>query len=105
MIKAQVPMQGPYDQFLLFGDSLTERSCSQAEGFAFAPALQDGMSKVFSFRCKQAFIPVSFHCLCTSSVSDGPSHLLAFIRRLDVINRGFSVWHLFLRSSRTKLRL
>lgn len=35
-------MQGPYDQFLLFGDSLTQQSCSQAEGFAFAPALQDG---------------------------------------------------------------
>ncbi|CAF9924581.1 MAG: hypothetical protein ALECFALPRED_002790 [Alectoria fallacina] len=48
-------MQGPYDQFLLFGDSITQQSCSQADGFAFSPALQD-----------------------------------AFIRRLDVINRGFS---------------
>ena len=40
----QVRMQGPYDQFLLFGDSLTQQSCSQAEGFAFTPALQDGMT-------------------------------------------------------------
>lgn len=50
-----VPMQGPYDQFLLFGDSITQQSCSQEDGFAFCPALQN-----------------------------------AFIRRLDVINRGFS---------------
>lgn len=42
-------MQGPYDQFLLFGDSLTQQSCSQAEGFAFTPALQDGMTKLFWF--------------------------------------------------------
>ena len=42
-------MQGPYDQFLLFGDSLTQQSCSQAEGFAFAPALQDGMTGFLRF--------------------------------------------------------
>ncbi|KAI4110512.1 MAG: hypothetical protein LQ339_001378 [Xanthoria mediterranea] len=47
--------EAPYEQFLLFGDSLLQHSCSQQKGFAFAPALQD-----------------------------------AFIRRLDVINRGFS---------------
>lgn len=45
----------PYDQFLLFGDSITQQSGCQDKGFAFAPALQD-----------------------------------AYIRRLDVINRGFS---------------
>lgn len=45
----------PYDQFLLFGDSLLQQSCSQTRGFAFTPALQD-----------------------------------AFIRRLDIINRGFN---------------
>lgn len=33
----------PYDQFLLFGDSITEQSGCQDRGFAFAPALQDGM--------------------------------------------------------------
>jgi hypothetical protein len=32
----------PYDQILLFGDSITEQSGCQERGFAFAPALQDG---------------------------------------------------------------
>jgi hypothetical protein len=32
----------PYDQFLLFGDSITQQSGCQDRGFAFAPALQDG---------------------------------------------------------------
>ncbi|KAI9927673.1 hypothetical protein ASPWEDRAFT_176155 [Aspergillus wentii DTO 134E9] len=45
----------PYDQFILFGDSITQMSCSQERGFGFHPALQD-----------------------------------AYVRRLDVINRGFS---------------
>lgn len=40
-------MQGPYDQFLLFGDSITQQSCSQANGFAFCPALQEGMTGLF----------------------------------------------------------
>lgn len=31
----------PYDQFLLFGDSLTQGSSNQSRGFAFAPALAD----------------------------------------------------------------
>ena len=44
-----------YDQFVLFGDSITEQACTQDRGFAFMPALQN-----------------------------------AYIRRLDVINRGFS---------------
>lgn len=33
---------GPYDQFILFGDSITQMSNSQMNGFAFASALQDG---------------------------------------------------------------
>ena len=41
-------MQGPYDQFLLFGDSLTQQSCSQAAGFALTPALQDGTTTLHS---------------------------------------------------------
>ncbi|KAK2762575.1 hypothetical protein FQN54_000748 [Arachnomyces sp. PD_36] len=45
----------PYDQFILFGDSITQGSHNQDLGFAFAPALQND-----------------------------------YIRRLDVINRGFS---------------
>ncbi|KAH0223690.1 hypothetical protein KCU90_g25703, partial [Aureobasidium melanogenum] len=43
------------EQFVLFGDSITQQSASQAKGFGWTPALQD-----------------------------------AYIRRLDVINRGFS---------------
>ena len=34
--------KGPYDQFLLFGDSITQQSASQDRGFAFMPALQNG---------------------------------------------------------------
>jgi len=31
------------EQFVLFGDSITQQSASQASGFAWTPALQDGM--------------------------------------------------------------
>ncbi|KAF1830142.1 SGNH hydrolase [Decorospora gaudefroyi] len=48
-------MSAPYEQFFLFGDSITQDSFSQERGFGFAAALQ-----------------------------------AAYIRRLDVINRGFS---------------
>jgi len=40
----------PYDQFLLFGDSITEQSGTQERGFAFAPALQDGTHPAFHTR-------------------------------------------------------
>lgn len=40
---SSVSRKGPYDQFLLFGDSITEQSASQDRGFAFMPALQNGM--------------------------------------------------------------
>lgn len=33
--------EGPYPQFLLFGDSLTQQSCNQ--GATFMPALQEGL--------------------------------------------------------------
>ena len=33
-----------YDQFILFGDSITQQSGSQNTGFGFAPALQNGKS-------------------------------------------------------------
>ena len=33
----------PYDQFILFGDSITQQSAAQDKGFGFAPALQNGM--------------------------------------------------------------
>jgi hypothetical protein len=47
-----------YDQFILFGDSITEQSGSQQRGFAFAPALQDGMGFLLSSQVQQfdAFI-------------------------------------------------
>lgn len=32
----------PYDQFILFGDSITQMACNQALGFAFAAELQEG---------------------------------------------------------------
>jgi hypothetical protein len=37
---------GAYDQFLLFGDSITEQSDCQDRGFALAPALQDGTQSI-----------------------------------------------------------
>ena len=49
--------KAPYDQFILFGDSLTQQSCSQERGFAFMPALQDGKLLVLlSFH-------YHYHCL------------------------------------------
>lgn len=32
----------PYDQFILFGDSITQMSYNQALGFGFGAALQEG---------------------------------------------------------------
>lgn len=32
----------PYDQFILFGDSITQMSSKQDMGFGFQPALQEG---------------------------------------------------------------
>ncbi|KAL8796389.1 MAG: hypothetical protein Q9195_001296 [Heterodermia aff. obscurata] len=55
VVEAMAAQTGLLDQFVLFGDSITQQACSQELGFAFQPALQN-----------------------------------AFIRRLDVINRGFS---------------
>ncbi|KAF1942843.1 SGNH hydrolase [Clathrospora elynae] len=48
-------MPAPYEQFFLFGDSITQDSFDQERGFGFSAALQ-----------------------------------AAYIRRLDVVNRGFS---------------
>lgn len=39
---AEMATGTPYDQFLLFGDSITEQAGCQDRGFGFAPALQDG---------------------------------------------------------------
>ncbi|KAK2740078.1 hypothetical protein FQN55_009027 [Onygenales sp. PD_40] len=53
--EASWPSFVDYEQFILFGDSITQGSGNQEKGFAFAPALQQD-----------------------------------YIRRFDVINRGFS---------------
>ena len=39
-------VQGPYEPFILFGDSLTQFSSDQERGFASQPALQHGRSSV-----------------------------------------------------------
>jgi hypothetical protein len=41
-MSVKMSINRPYDQFLLFGDSITQQSGCQDLGFAFAPALQDG---------------------------------------------------------------
>jgi hypothetical protein len=41
----------PYDQFLLFGDSITQQAGCQDRGFAFAPALQDGNTLHSKWHC------------------------------------------------------
>ncbi|KAL2846913.1 SGNH hydrolase-type esterase domain-containing protein [Aspergillus pseudoustus] len=38
-------MAQPYDQFILFGDSLTQMSSSQEDGFGYQPALQDAYGR------------------------------------------------------------
>ena len=55
-------MQGPYDQFLLFGDSITQQSCSQVNGFAFCPALQDGMTRLWSFLIRSIYESCMIGC-------------------------------------------
>ena len=35
-------MQAPYEQFILFGDSITQDAHNQSNGFAFGAALQNG---------------------------------------------------------------
>lgn len=61
----------PYDQFILFGDSITEMSSIQDTGFGLHGALQDGL------------FPGLLHLIWDTEC------LLAYRRRLDVINRGF----------------
>ncbi|GBF66874.1 isoamyl acetate-hydrolyzing esterase [Trichophyton mentagrophytes] len=65
----------PYDQIILFGDSITQFSAYQGRGFAFSPQMQDGQSG------------------CIVSVSAIRNHSdigTDYVRKLDVLNRGFS---------------
>lgn len=41
-VEAMKAQTGLLDQFILFGDSITQQACSQERGFAFQPALQNG---------------------------------------------------------------
>jgi hypothetical protein len=62
----------PYDQFILFGDSITQMSYKQEIGFGFGAQLQEGRLTVLAQFFQHA----------------DPSSVYA--RKLDVINRGFS---------------
>ena len=42
VVEAMEAQTGLLDQFVLFGDSITQQACSQELGFAFQPALQNG---------------------------------------------------------------
>lgn len=61
----------PYDQFILFGDSITQMSYNQENGFGLGAQLEDGRSTFSMNPC----------CSLTRP---------AYARKLDVINRGFS---------------
>jgi hypothetical protein len=41
------PLYKPYDQFMLFGDSITQGSSNSDLVFGFQPALQDGSFSFF----------------------------------------------------------
>ncbi|KAJ5770560.1 uncharacterized protein N7511_002611 [Penicillium nucicola] len=43
--EAQDDLFKPYDQFILFGDSITQMACNQELGFAFHAALQESYSR------------------------------------------------------------
>lgn len=67
-----------YDQFLLFGDSITELGscqCFAKDGFGFVSALQEG--NIWHF--------VN---LCLAPPTQVTSWYLVYIRRLDIVNRG-----------------
>lgn len=73
--------KGPYEQFILFGDSITQMSCTQDLGFAWTPALQNGEPRLSSITW-----PLSLSIALTNISSHIHS---VYIRNLDVINRGF----------------
>lgn len=62
----------PYDQFILFGDSITQMSYNQDIGFGLGAQLQEG--RLINF------VQLARHT----------DHLIVYARKLDVINRGFS---------------
>lgn len=48
---AEEALYKPYDQFILFGDSITQMSSDQSMGFGFQPALQDGKVSPVCMAC------------------------------------------------------
>ena len=66
-----------YDQFILFGDSITQESGTQERGFGFARALQNGW-----------YIGCSFLFLFDADLILYSDIEQAYIRRLDIVNRG-----------------
>lgn len=58
----------PYDQFILFGDSLFQHSSSQERGYSLAPALQAGKSPEVHSRlhCLDKWEDAGL-CVCTDT--------------------------------------
>ncbi|WEW57814.1 hypothetical protein PRK78_003281 [Emydomyces testavorans] len=67
-----------FDQFIIFGDSITQQASAQESGFAFQPALQNACL------CGSRFL------WCDRELKLGPKRA-EYIRRLDVVNRGFRI--------------
>jgi hypothetical protein len=65
------PQPAVYEQFFLFGDSITQASFDQERGFGFAAALQHGkcISKYFQLLQSDHGVSaaVSGHIACTSA--------------------------------------
>lgn len=68
-----------YDQFFIFGDSITQFSYDQRLGFGFGAALESGESLCWLY---------SDIVQNSQEVAD-TFGLLDYARRLDVVNRGF----------------
>lgn len=72
----QLFQAAPYEQFFLFGDSITQESFKQERGFGFSAELQGGPSRLALDQRMSLTLAVDY------------------IRRLDVVNRGFRYVHL-----------
>ncbi|ODH49861.1 hypothetical protein GX48_03950 [Paracoccidioides brasiliensis] len=76
-----------YEQIILFGDSITQGSCSQQEGFAFMPAIQHG--GLDPCRSYHVHLSLLSYLGFGSAVHMGTIRL-DYARKFDVINRGFN---------------
>ena len=64
VLQSDDSLQGPYPQFLLFGDSITQWSCKQELGFNFMPALQDGIPAPVPFSVVSSTVQYAPLSLC-----------------------------------------